>query len=59
MTLPKVPPLPDAAGGDLRGPYGYGRRAHGSPPAATYAPVTPAERRDVDADAERDTEEPR
>jgi len=39
MTLPKihsVPTIDIAERGDVRGPYGYGRAAHGSDPRATY-----------------------
>ena len=38
MTLPRVAPMPSVptAQGDNRGPYGYGRAAHGSDPQARY-----------------------
>jgi hypothetical protein len=40
MTLPKVQPITALRNipepGDTRGPFGYGRPAHGSDPHATY-----------------------
>ena len=54
MTLPKITPPPAASApeGDGRGPYGYGRPAHGSDSTARYRfapnetilPTTTAER---------------
>lgn len=37
MTLPIVrDPVAEAPDGDLRGPYGFGRHAHGSDPDARF-----------------------
>jgi hypothetical protein len=44
MTLQKIrgPALDHQPAGDVRGPYGFGRPAHGAPPDATYVPMTGA-----------------
>ena len=61
MTLPKAVGLPLDAYlkpvADRRGTYGYGRRAHGSDPQATYhfeKPAGPAEMKDYGDEIAKD-----